>query len=160
VVQGGGRQEGRADLCAEHCTKDSQGWLFLGWDAAQRKQYSLSFSLPAGFESEDDKESPPRERPENGAPQTASSPEGPPDKCPAQLRGAGRQSCRGRKQGPEGAQDGPPGEGEVRRLPGRRDPQAPSAAPSPEPPVPCDGRRFPVRTLCESRRAAVAEPPT
>ncbi|XP_047695172.1 SH3 domain-containing protein C23A1.17-like [Prionailurus viverrinus] len=71
----------------------------------------------SGFGSENDQKSPPRERSEDRAPQEAPSQERPPDKRQAQFHGAaGHQSSRGRKQGPEGTQDDPPGEGEVSRL--------------------------------------------
>lgn len=97
------------------------------------------------FGSEDDQESPPRKRPENRAPQAASSQEGPPDKQPAQFRGAsaGPQSSWGRKQGPEGTQDDPPGEGEVSRLPrqGKALRLALAAPRSSHPPVPSKVQR-------------------
>lgn len=71
------------------------------------------FFLLAGFWSENDKESPPRERLENRASQEASSQERPPDKCSLCFLGARHQSSRRWEQGPEGTQDDTTGEGEV-----------------------------------------------
>ena len=105
----------------------------------RRENTTASSFFTAGFGSEDDQESPPRERPENRAPQAAPSQEGSPDKRPAQFYGAsGPQSSRGRKQGPEGTEDDPPGEGEVSRLPRQEEAlRLPLAAPrSSHPPVP------------------------
>lgn len=70
-------------------------------------------SLLTGLWSEDDKESPPRERLENRAPQEASAQERPPDKRPVCFHSARHQSSGRWEQGPEGAQDDPTGEGEV-----------------------------------------------
>lgn len=70
-------------------------------------------SLLAGLWNEDDEESPPRERLENRAPQEASAQERPPDKCPVCFHSVRHQSSGRWEQGPEGAQDGPTGEGEV-----------------------------------------------
>ena len=108
--------------------------------------------LPAGFGSEGDQESPPRERPENRASQEASSQERPPDKRRAQFCGAaaGAQSSRGRKQGPEGTPDDPPREGEVSRLPRQGEAlRLPLAAPrSSHPPSPLKGvESFPAPPL-------------
>lgn len=72
-------------------------------------------SLLAGLWSEDDKESPPRERLENRTPQEASAQERPPDKRPVCFHSARHQSSGRWEQGPEGAQDDPTGEGEVSR---------------------------------------------
>ncbi|CAO2583410.1 hypothetical protein LEMLEM_LOCUS2732 [Lemmus lemmus] len=63
--------------------------------------------------SQDDKESPPRERLENRAPQEASAQERPPDKRPVCFYSARHQSSRRWEQGPEGTQDDPTGKGEV-----------------------------------------------
>lgn len=94
-----------------------QARVFLVLGRGRRKHYPDSCFPPAGFGSENDQKSPPRERSEDRAPQEAPSQERPPDKRQAQFHGAaGHQSSRGRKQGPEGTQDDPPGEGEVSRL--------------------------------------------